>query len=283
MMIWRRSLLRIALTCIIIGLMGNFILYFMGISPFNTVAVSENRSFKSDSINNIVINAAMDDIQIERISGDAITLTRLGSQSVQYSERLALNTSIDNGTLDITVLELKKQRFTINASYDVDLTLSVPDKIFEAITVTTITGDIQLNNIHSINNTLKSETGHVQVNGTDSRLNKIRTVTGDIELDGNTVSLDLNSTTGEIVIKLAELAGDIQANTMTGDITLYVGKPVKAVQTVLHTGTGKIRTDIAGLELSQDSDQFLARSLGEGNLEVQMSSENGDITFHQTK
>ncbi|GAE09521.1 DUF4097 family beta strand repeat-containing protein [Paenibacillus sp. JCM 10914] len=206
MKLWKHSLLRIALTCIVIGLVGNLILYFLNASPFNVEEINENKSFNND-INNIQINTAMDDIRIERVSGNTITLSRLGSQSVQYTDRLELTTSVDNGTLYISVEELKKHRFTISARYNVALTLSVPDKIFDSITVTTITGDIHLNNIRSNDIALNSNTGHIHASDTYSRINNIRTITGDINLDGNLMSLKLYSTTGKIAIKLAELAG----------------------------------------------------------------------------
>ncbi|GAE09520.1 hypothetical protein [Paenibacillus sp. JCM 10914] len=64
---------------------------------------------------------------------------------------------------------------------------------------------------------------------------------------------------------------------------MYVDKIVNDIQTTLRTSTGELRTDIPGLELSSEGDKFLTRSLGAGGFQVQISSENGDITFNQSK
>lgn len=116
-----------------------------------------------------------------------------------------------NKTGDINIGELYKSNINISLTTG-DITVKEANDIIASLT----TGDVEIGKANKVNVT--GTTGDIDVD--DANIVKVKLTTGDITIGDVNTSLDLQSTTGDIEVKTANLTANSNIKSGTGDVKI---------------------------------------------------------------
>ncbi|QGQ97793.1 hypothetical protein EHS13_24335 [Paenibacillus psychroresistens] len=261
-----RRIKNLALIGLIIGILGNGVLYLQGISPFNLTVVDQSYTAEAGTIQNLEVNSSIDNMIVKPSLDDQFHFRILGkvSHSPKTSE-FEYKLTTDRDTLKFTLPENWKLQFGVAIS-NIHLEISVPKKLFKRISIKSSSGDITISDIQSEVIQLENSSGNIKTQNITGQL-KLVTGSGDIRVDLNKLEQDLSFKTGSGTFKLNLLQAPL------------------AIETNLTTKSGEIEQKLPNLLFkdSPDSEKQQSGVLGSNGFKVEGSTRSGDITIKVVK
>ena len=155
-----------------------------------------------------------------------------------------------------------------------EITLYLPQKQYEAMNITTDTGDIQIpTGISAKQTQLCSDTGDIRCDGMYGDLLMCTTDTGDIYIrQCEPVALNLQSKTGAMDLRNVE-STEIHLTTTTGDKTL---ENVVCKRLICESGTGDVALELV---MAEENLQIITTT---GDVEIE-SSDAGKVNIETNK
>ena len=239
------KLFRIALISIISGgirFLGTMCFLGFDFSKLDTtVYVNNTYEFKED-IKNITINTTTSHIAVYPSADNTLKVTCHEKEHNPYT------VTAKGDSLTIT----KKDSFNLKnlilfPQDHEDISLYLPEKIYESIKINCTTGDTIIEKINTENLSVETTTGDVTVSQTNCKDICLNVTTGDITLSAINAenSLKTKTTTGDVNLDLVLCSkGSIECKTTTGNITFSNCDAAKSITANATTG------DISGTFLS---------------------------------
>ncbi|WP_315372713.1 hypothetical protein [Paenibacillus xylanexedens] len=105
-----RNLTRLALLLIVIGVIGNVVLYMLGKSPFNLGEISTEQNVRMDQTTNVLIHTETGTVDVVPIKGHEIKANLEGKTTKQSLKDYRLDITQDQGQTRIEVVQYSKFR-----------------------------------------------------------------------------------------------------------------------------------------------------------------------------
>lgn len=205
------SLVGIGVLCLCMSIaLGGFNLIFKPSGSLNYSVMTAT----FDEVEVLEIDDMSNDVRIIASENDEVKVTYSMSENFGYYLK-----QIDN-TLIIEYDDFREwyEFIGIFSLRDYDLTVELPEKALDKLTVKTVSGDIEAKEIMAKETALSSTSGSIKAGGNVGELS-VSSVSGDISLNTNTVAENavLSTTGGDINLKGVS-AKDTKISTTSGDI-----------------------------------------------------------------
>lgn len=236
----------------------------------------------STGITELSVNQPRSDFEIVGCDGEQITIKADiqvwaddEDEAQEKLESLNITTETDSGILKVKV---DGPPWTKKRRAKVDFTIEMPKNIIADISsasgeisvsnlykgtkLNTASGDIEISGCKG-ENSLSTASGNIEANDCTEASLKINTASGDIEVKDCSGNLVFQSVSGDVCITLN---GDIQGQTVSGDIDLSAGKS-KVIK--IHSTSGDIQFNG---QINNDSNSNIATVSGDVSVELEDGS-----------
>lgn len=279
----------IALLMLAVGAAGTWSLIQKDDVGLELVPVNIEKTFDSKAAERLSIRSDASDIRIVRTSSAEIQIRLTGEYPKYADPFVLLNASIDsNRTLNAQIR--MRPQFPIGVDLNLittllkghggifpTVTVELPEKKYESISVKSNTGDIFLASVESAAATAETDTGDIELEGFRGDRLQVSSKTGDMRLQQVQGEVALESNTGDVELHLGALERNVSAKTDTGDV-VFSAKPPFAAQLDLHSDTGRISANVPVANLENREKHQLKANVGIGGPLVKIRSATGDIT-----
>lgn len=243
-MIWAVALIGIALV-------ANVILFLFKASPFNLVEINLAKAVAAADIASVEVKSNVGDVNIIPFDGSEIRVTMKGKTERKWLDDYSLDVS-QNGdivTVNATQKEQKKYLSFTDGSYK--LQIQLPRKQYHTIQVQTITANIHVEDIQTLNTKLGAVNGNITTANLEGEL------LGTTEI-------------GDIKAHFRTITKGIEARAKYGNVAVTVSEAPAKFQTDLRASLGKEILDLSNAMESGNEGPLIA-----------LSSELGDVALEQ--
>ncbi|WP_458123329.1 DUF4097 family beta strand repeat-containing protein [Paenibacillus sp. Z3-2] len=248
-----RNLTRLALLLIVIGAIGNVVLYMLGKSPFNLGEISAEQNVRMDQTTNVLIHTETGTVDVVSIKGHEIKATLEGKTTKQTLNDYRLDINQDQGQTRIEVVQDSKFRF-FDIYTNLKLTIGIPETQLNQLEVVTDTGNIYVDSVLASEYRMISDTGSIKMDIKEGVINA-------------------ESNTGAITASLVHISQNIRATSDTGDIIIQTVEAPQALRTKFSADSGTIKVTLPNYQ-----DGYI----GEGGPLVELISDTGDLKIEQS-
>jgi hypothetical protein len=156
--------------------------------------------------------------------------------------------------------------------------VSLPDKLYKAITVSTDTGSINFKDVKAEKLTASADTGTITVDRYEGKTLNLQTDTGSIHLNDGQGNVKLKTDTGTITAKLRELGDTVTAESDTGTVRIQLDSTPTDASFDLRTDTGSATLDVPGVNVQQRASRNEAKgTIGNGSKKVTVRTDTGYV------
>ncbi len=185
--------------------------------------------------------------------------------------------SITNNARDMKMEIFLPADYQENVSFrsvsgDIDIT---EKSTFNDVTLNTVSGDINNNNTSSNSYSASSVSGDLSLSEIYSEDASLSSISGDIDYHGNLESLTASTVSGDCNFSLESLTGRIKLNSTSGDIEIKLPESMSA-SIDLSTVSGDLSSDIPILTTGSKKNH-LSGTIGSGNHSIEGHTVSGDI------
>ncbi|MBO5338437.1 MAG: DUF4097 family beta strand repeat protein [Clostridia bacterium] len=229
----------------------------------------------TDDFNNILIKTDTSDIVFLPGDNEKVKVVLFEQKNLNH------NVSADGGALKIELNDTRKwyEHITLFSFGSPKITVYLPKKSYDALNITSNTGDINIPKDFSFSSIdISISTGDVTACASSLGATKIKTSTGGVNIDGiSTSSLDITVTTGKIKASNVKCEGDVSIKVSTGKSNL---ENVQCKNLFSKGSTG----DITLKNVIAQGSFSIERSTGDVTLdlsdasEITIKTDTGDVT-----
>ncbi|MDP5277097.1 DUF4097 family beta strand repeat-containing protein [Chengkuizengella axinellae] len=296
------------------GMLANFRENF-----FNTVDIFEEKIVSGETYTNIHINSSSTDVIVIPTDIDEIKVTLSGEASKRYEEAISLSLKETRDTLQIKLKQKPLLFNVGFSMIKVDLRVEIPQKLYDSFKVNVSSGDIQAKELQTKELNLSTNSGDVEVeqfqaenaqlftssgnvsakDGTVSSKFTIESSSGDIISDNiinNSLTMEatsgnlqltnnvakssvLKAVSGNIKIMNDEIQGDINAKTMSGNITIDIEQDNESLSLDFKTTSGDIVVKREGYLYEEKSSSQVFGKIGSGEYTIKARALSGDVSL----
>ena len=283
----KKILIIISVILIAIGLAIAFIaLWGSGFDLKNSEKTVNESEVYTGEINRVVIDASEEatDVIIKKGADEKATLeiSRRENHTAEYS--------LNDGTLTVKLQGEKRHFYEMfDFGPDNQITLTLPEGVYESLSVKASTGDIRISSFEfSGDVTLEASTGDINIANVKANAVSLEVSTGDIEASRITVQdkVSLKSTTGDVdadgisskTLSLITKSGETEISRVTAEaIDMESGTGDIECSEIYVTGVASLRASTGKIEI--DKSEFtekLSVTTTTGDIDV-MSSDAGEL------
>jgi hypothetical protein len=242
-----RKLIMIGLALIGIAVLGNLVLYALGVSPFNGVDIGEERTVSAEGVTGIEIFSNAGDVRVVS-GGDAIAVRMTGKTERMRKDEFHLSVEEQGGRVVIQATRDLRRSWVSIYPGDYELLVEVPDRLYDMLEISSEVADISAEGVRANHILLQSAHGEIRTAG----------VAGNIRARADT---------GDIRLGVSAAPDHIQAETTFGDIEVALDERPEALALDLKTTLGERKVDLPGTAIhpaGADAPQMrLAAELGD--------------------
>jgi len=215
-----RNILRLAGVLIVIGIVGNIVLYVYGESPFNLAAIDEERTVAAEQVRNIQIVSGEAEVAITPHAGNDIQIRLTGTAEQKWADRHQLTAQIVNNQLRIEArTDDAFKVFTIHSgTYHLEVLL--PGKQYELLEVQTSVGSISAEGVAANQSVFMTSVGNIYASG----------ITGKVRSE---------TEVGTIELRFQAITDDVTAISEVGDITVTAKEAPASIRTDIRSTIGE--------------------------------------------
>jgi lia operon protein LiaG len=237
-----------------------FIYFTEGAEAFSTevTSIHDGHDISAKDVTNIFVNSGSTDVRIVTHSREDISVQLDGEVSEKMKEAFKLSVAERNGTLKVAVDREKRPSFTVFAiNKGTQLTITVPEKLFETISVKSSSGDVQLEDLNLENLHLKASSGDILVENTASD------------------EIMMSASSGDITAENITSDSNLYMETKSGDISLQTNQTSYTLNFEANSGDGEVK--VPGFIYDKKAEERITGKLGEGQLGITVKTKSGDF------
>jgi len=262
-----RKIIIIAFSLILIGGIGAV----ANLSALEMEPVQASQSVDAAGIDSISVE--LDNGKVELRETDAADIrVELGGK-IRKNSDIRLEVEERDGTLQIRTQEPMKLWFTMFSGLEkLELTVFVPNKLYEAIEVDNSNGKIEVSGVEAKQVRAKLHNGSIHLDRTAAERIDFYLSNGDVELAGVRGDLSGEVLNGQIRVDLEGIQHNMDMTVLNGEIKVTTEQKPTSVIYDLRTTNGEVR--VFG---SRDWEPVT----GDGAYNVKLRTTNGRISIDQ--
>nr|WP_276562931.1 DUF4097 family beta strand repeat-containing protein [Paenibacillus anseongense] len=156
--------------------------------------------------------------------------------------------------------------------------VSLPDKMYKAITVSSDTGSIKFNDLKSEKLTANTDTGSISLDRYEGKQLNLQADTGHINIQQAQGDIKIKTDTGGITAKLSDIGDSVSLESDTGSVRLTLEPTPKNVSFDLSADTGSANLEVPGLTVDREDHHSAKGTLGDGSKKVKVRVDTGYIS-----
>jgi|GEM_PF-6983264 len=264
--------------------------------------IHKEETFTANDVREIHVDRSSADVQIVEVESNQIQVTLSGyaRKWKQYSYQLEEM----NGKLKI---KLEKNHglglsFGFIRGDDLKLLVEVPEQKLEFVKINTSSSEINLNDLQVHHLIASSSSGDIEVANLqmEEKLNidsssgdvtmtdieganaivDLSTSSGDIEGDGLLVhEMKADSSSGKVDISHERLAGNLTANTSSGDVTFSFEEEPSSFMLSYRSSSGDERIQLDGIHYERRAEHEVKGHKGDQQYQIVVETSSGDFTL----
>lgn len=284
---------------------------------FNTKEVFDEKIIANKDIKNIEIDLSSADLVLHQTSDEDIKVELNGKANKKYSDRFQLDVDENGETLDIRLSGEDRIEFNFGINIvDTNVDVYLPERVFDRIYAKTSSGDIEASSIEAMDIVLNSQSGDVGMDSSTAEGKTVlKTSSGDIQsLSNSAAAFDIKSSSGDLMIRdqkaketilhissgeinIANAAGDVKADSSSGDInienkkltgnidaeassgeiTIELDENPNSLAVDYKGGSGEGTIDLDGLSYEEKSEDEIKGKIGSGKYTIKARTSSGDF------
>lgn len=239
-----------------------FLLMTEGTVAFSTevVELHEQQSIDAEDVEGLEIKVESTDVELTSYNGETIKVDFEGEVSKKMEDAYHLDVVENKGdkNVEITLERTMKPSFTVFAiNKYTKLTITVPEKMYQQLTVSAASGDLSVSDIEANQLTVTAHSGDTELDNIDAEAVRVETRSGDI---------DANHIVGH---------KEIAMKTSSGDVDL--GFDMKDTYLQAMTNSGDLVVDVEDMMFEEKTEEHIIGVLGVKSSTVNLQTSSGDI------
>lgn len=155
--------------------------------------------------------------------------------------------------------------------------VTLPQKAFDEINLSTSIGTIEIPDIQAEKLTAQADTGAITVGRFQGKTLNLETDTGKITVKDGEGSVRLKTDTGSIEANLRSLGKSTDLQSDTGSINLQLGSIPSSVEFDLRNDIGHIDLQVPNVNFEEKEKHSVKAAIGNGDSSVRVQSDTGSI------
>ncbi|MBN2853030.1 MAG: DUF4097 family beta strand repeat protein [Clostridia bacterium] len=265
---------------------------------YDTYEVNDTKTSDGVNINKLTASSVVADIEVIKWDKNEFSATFIGEISTR-GEKPYLKMTENGSTLSFEIKYPDNAKNISNFSSSLKLYVYVPENYSNNISLNSVSGNINVTSFEVSQISLNSVSGKIlldNITGNDLVASTVSgmldfnevyftsstlsTTSGKIKLSGDPGKLNANTVSGDVILSLYELNGDIKIDTISGSADLYLDKNISA-DVSLSSISGNYST---GMPISLNSSKKGHVSFIVGDhptASVEMTSVSGGISVNE--
>lgn len=284
-----------------------------------TEEIYREKTVDGSEINVLAIDTSSTEVILSPHASEDIKLELKGEVSPKLKESIRMDVSQQGHALNVQVEIERDSGFSFGIEMiKLALSVQVPDKLYEEITVETSSGGVEASDVEGKKVKFNASSGEVDAARIKAHTEfKCKTNSGGIHLNGieapviyakansgtvllqNLTAADIHakassgkvigkkwtgnitaeSNSGGIDLHSAELTGNIEAEASSGDVMLYFDKKPQSFSLDFSGSSGEAHLELDGIHYEKKKDHRIKGTMGEGKYTIRVKTSSGDFDF----
>ncbi|WP_226036215.1 DUF4097 family beta strand repeat-containing protein [Aquibacillus saliphilus] len=231
---------------LIIGVIGTltFARDVFSIGPKETIDTEEQ--LDGNNITDVEIEMDVGKVVLRESDNDKVMISLNGDVSKKRAESIELDVSEEDGTVVASLKNREKFGFSIQNLFDfgdkgsVVLVVSVPNKEYQSVNVSTNVGMIVVEKIHAQKFMAVSDVGKIVVDELTSEQASLTSDVGEIIVQDGVGAFDVETDTGRIQLNMLEVTENIYASSNVGQVNITVKQQPENLVLDLESDIGEV-------------------------------------------
>lgn len=240
---------------------------------FNATFANEDATEKEEvdmqTITTIDVSSSNEEVILKETDGKTATIEWTGKVKKDTTDRLSTQTDGDTLTIDMKQEELKLFSFGFDF-YQGKLVISLPKKVYEAISVQNANGSIHVTHTQADKLDIMTNNGTINLQQLATNAIQAETANGKVIVKNVTGDITGHSNNGSLTLITPELDRNVDLKTNNGKITVQTEKVPTNAKVEADTDNGSI--EIFGEEIH-------SKIYGNGDQHIKLKTNNGSITM----
>jgi DUF4097 and DUF4098 domain-containing protein YvlB len=158
--------------------------------------------------------------------------------------------------------------------------VTLPEKMYKAITVSSNTGGINFKEVKADKLTVTTDTGGISIDRYEGKLLNLQTDTGRINVEDGQGDVKMKTDTGSITAKLHDIVDSVSLQSDTGSIRLQLDPTPKGASFDLLSDVGSVNIEVPGLNVQKSDHHSAKGTIGDGSKKVNVRTDTGYISVN---
>lgn len=286
---------------------------------FDTYSLEDTEVVNGNNIDHIEVDISATDLKVIPTDDSDITVNLTGEISRKYENEIKLDVKEKGDSLKISIAGEDQIKFNIGVLIvDTNLEIRLPEKLYESIRISASSGDIEIadqkakeitletnsgsifaddmvsendftmmassGEIYANNNRaekfeLKANSGDLIVDNQTAKKSTFNTSSGDINLTNALGDLEIEASSGSIMIDNDEVTGHIDARASSGDVDVEFSKEPESLAIRFNGSSGKGEIDYKNVKYKEKSENEIVGEIGSGEYELTVNTNSGDFNL----
>lgn len=240
--------------------------------------IKTNKSFGTEEVDKIVINAVSPNIKILPAEGKDIIVDFYGSITTNLGGNSPkLIADIKNNILNISISYPKTFTLGLFDISNIFLDIYIPAQFTKEINAASVSGDINIENFNGSKIQLKTTSGNLSAISLKAMEIQADSISGNVNFDKIEGNLKISTISGEVNAGLTSLTGDVLIKTTSGEAKLALpSSSMFAFE--LESISGDINNNFDS-KINFENERSMQGNVGEGINKIKITSISGEISI----
>ncbi|MFD0696272.1 DUF4097 domain-containing protein [Paenibacillus sp. GCM10027628] len=282
--------LLVGFACLAIGLIGGAISFKDTDFTANSTTIDIEKKISAANIDTLTIKNDITGVTFIPGNTDEIKVHLVGTITKSRAKNCTIDAVTEGSNawkvnvcpdrkillLNFNLDELKNLIANFNDQLRTEVTL--PNKLYKAITVSSDTGSLNLKELKAETLTADTNTGTITLDRFEGKQLDLRSDTGSIRVNDGQGNVRISTNTGTINSKLHDIGDSVMLDADTGSIKLQLSPAPTSASFDLSTDTGRATLDIPGVSVKESDHRSVKGTIGDGSKKIKVKTDTGSVT-----
>jgi lia operon protein LiaG len=240
--------------------------------------IKTNKSFETEGIEKIVINAVSPCIKILPAEGKEIIVDFYGNITTNLGDNSPkLIADIKNNILNISISYPKTFNLGLFDISNIFLDIYIPAQFTKEINVTSVSGDVNIGNVNGTKIQLKTTSGNLSAISLKAKEIQADSISGNINFEKIEGNLKISTVSGEISAGLTSIAEDILIKTISGEVMLALPSSSSFIFD-LESVSGDMKNNFDS-KINLETERSMEGTVGNDTNKIKITTVSGEISI----